>query len=87
VIAARQLAEPKEHAMAEQIDNRLIYEILKSVQGRLTLLEGMCGEMRNMLALLRTRGTRRDAAVLEVRLAELERTLERLERRLAEDRS
>lgn len=73
--------------MAEQIDNRLIYEILKSVQGRLALLEGMCGEMRKMLALLRTRGTRRDAAVLEDRSAELERTLERLERRLAEDRS
>ena len=55
--------------MAEQIDHRLIYEILKSVQGRLALLERMCGEMQNMRALLRTRGTRRDAAVLEDRLA------------------
>ncbi len=72
--------------MAEQIDHRLIYEILKSVQGRLALLERMCGEMQNMRALLRTRGTRRDAAVLEDRLAALERTLERLERRLAEER-
>ena len=72
--------------MAEQIDHRLIYEILKSVQGRLALLERMCGEMHNMRALLRTRGTRRDAAVLDDRLTALERTLERLERRLAEER-
>jgi hypothetical protein len=40
--------------MAEQIDHRLIYEILKSVQGRLALLEGMCAEMGNMRAFLRT---------------------------------
>jgi hypothetical protein len=72
--------------MAEQIDNRLVYEILKSVQGRLALLEGMFSEMRDVFALLRTRGTRGDAAVLEHRLAELERTLERLERRLEKDR-
>ena len=39
-----------------------------------------------MRALLRTHGTRRDTAVLEGRLAELESTLERLESRLAEDR-
>ena len=80
------LAGSRNRKMAEQIDHRLIYEILKSVQGRLALLERMCGEMQNMRALLRTRGTRRDAAVLEDRLAALERTLERLERRLAEER-
>jgi hypothetical protein len=72
--------------MAEQIDNRLVYEILKSVQGRLALLEGMCSEMRDVFALLRTRGTSREAAVLEHRLAELERTLDRLERRVEKDR-
>jgi hypothetical protein len=69
-----------------RIDHRLIYEILRSVQGRLALLERMCGEMHNMRALLRTRGTRRDAAALEDRLAALERTTESLERRLAEER-
>jgi hypothetical protein len=72
--------------MAEHVDNRLVYEILKSVQGRLALLEGMFSEMRDVFALLRTRGTGRDAAVLEHRLGELERTLERLERRLENDR-
>jgi hypothetical protein len=72
--------------MAEHVDNRLVYEILKSVQGRLALLEGMFSEMRDVFALLRMRGTGRDAAVLEHRLAELERTLERLERRLENDR-
>jgi len=41
--------------------------------------------MREVFALLRTRGNSRDAAILQHRLAELERTLERLERRL-EDR-
>ena len=63
------LAGSRNRKMAEQIDHRLIYEILKSVQGRLALLERMCGEMQNMRALLRTRGTRPDAAVLEDRLA------------------
>ena len=72
--------------MAEHVDNRLVYEILKSVQGRLALLEGMFSEMRDVFALLRRRGTGRDAAVLEHRLGELERTLERLERRLENDR-
>jgi hypothetical protein len=72
--------------MAEQIDNRLIYAILESIQGRLAALEGMSAEMRTMRALLRTHGTRRDAAFLEDRLAELESTLDRLERRLAEER-
>ena len=72
--------------MADQIDNRLIYELLKSVQERLAVLEGMCAEMRAVRAFLPTRGTRRDAAALEDRLAVLERTLERLERRLAEER-
>ena len=71
--------------MAEQIDNRLIWVILESIQGRLSALEGMFSEMRDVFALLRMRGTGRDAAVLEHRLGELERTLERLERRL-EDR-
>ena len=39
-----------------------------------------------MRTLLRTHGTRRDTAFLEGFLAELESTLERLERRLAEER-
>jgi hypothetical protein len=72
--------------MAEYIDNRLIHAILKSIQCRLAALEGISAEMRTMRALLRTHGTRRDTALLEGRLAELERTLERLERRLAEER-
>jgi hypothetical protein len=46
----------------------------------------MFSEMRDVFALLRMRGTGRDAAVLEHRLGELERTLERLERRLENDR-
>jgi hypothetical protein len=73
--------------MAEQVDNRLVYEILKSVQLRLANLEALCSEMRDVFALMRAGGTSRDAAVLERRLAELERTLERLERRLEADRS
>ena len=72
--------------MAEQIDNRLIYPILKSIQRRLAALEGMSAEMRTMRTLLRTHGTRRDTALLEGRLAGPESTLERLERRLAEER-
>jgi hypothetical protein len=48
--------------MAEQIDNRLIYAILESIQGRLAAFEGMSAEMRTMRALLRTR---RDTAFLE----------------------
>lgn len=72
--------------MAEQVDNRLIYEILKSVQLRLANLEALCSEMSDVFALLRAGVTSRDADVLERRLAELERTLDRLGRRLEADR-
>jgi hypothetical protein len=72
--------------MAEQVDNRLIYEILKSVQLRLANLEALCSEMSDVFALMRAGVTSRDADVLERRLAELERTLDRLGRRLEADR-
>ena len=72
--------------MAEHTDNRLIYAILKSIQRRLAALEGMSAEMRTMRALLRTHGTHHDTAFLEDRLAELESTLEHLERRLTKER-
>jgi prefoldin subunit 5 len=72
--------------MAEHTDNRLIYAILKSIQRRLAALEGMSAEMRTMRALLRTHATRHDTAFLEDRLAELESTLEHLERRLTKER-
>ena len=72
--------------MAEQVDNRLIYEILKSVQLRLANLEALCSEMSDVFALMRAGATSRDADVLERRLAELERTLDRLGRRLEPDR-
>jgi hypothetical protein len=72
--------------MAEQVDNRLIHEILKSVQLRLANLEALCSEMSDVFALMRAGVTSRDADVLERRLAELERTLDRLGHRLEADR-
>lgn len=73
--------------MPEEVDNRLIYEILKSVQLRLANLEALCGEMSDMFAMVRAGATHREADLLERRLAELERTLDRLGRRLEADRS
>ncbi len=71
--------------MAEQVDNRLIYEVLKSVQLRLAKLEALCSEMSDVTALRSAGVTSRDADVLEQRLAELERTLDQLGRRLELD--
>ena len=72
-------------AMAEQVDNRLIHEILKNVQQRLANLEALCSEMGEVFGRMPAGVTSRDADVLERRLAELERTLDRLGRRLEAD--
>jgi hypothetical protein len=70
--------------MAEPIDNRLIYEILKDVQGRFAGLEGMRDEVREGFASIRAHMATQhgDAAFLERRVIELERDMERVKRRL-----
>jgi hypothetical protein len=70
--------------MAEPIDNRLIYEVLKDLQARLASLEEMRGEMREGFASLRAHMATQhgDAAFLERRIIELERDMERVKRRL-----
>jgi hypothetical protein len=70
--------------VAEPIDNRLIYEVLKDVQTRLASLEDMRGEMREGFASLRAHMVTQhaDAAFLERRVVELERDVGRIKRRL-----
>jgi hypothetical protein len=70
--------------MAEPLDNRLVYEVLKDVQTRLASLEGMRDEMREGFASLRAHMATQhgDAAFLERRVLQLERDMERVKRRL-----
>jgi hypothetical protein len=70
--------------MAEPVDNRLIYEILKDLQARLATLEDMRGEMREGFASLRAHMATQhaDAAFLERRVVEPERDVGRIKRRL-----
>jgi hypothetical protein len=70
--------------MAEPLDNRLIYEILKDVQASLSRLEGIRDEMREGFASLRAHMATQhaDAAFLERRVVELERDMARVKRRL-----
>jgi hypothetical protein len=70
--------------MAEPIDNRLIYEVLKDVQTRLASLEEMRLEMRDGFASLRAHMATQhgDAVFLERRVIELEKDMERVKRRL-----
>jgi hypothetical protein len=70
--------------VAEPLDNRLIYGILKDLQVRLSRLEGMRDEMREGFASLRPHMATQhaDAAFLERRVVELERDMARVKRRL-----
>jgi septal ring factor EnvC (AmiA/AmiB activator) len=70
--------------MAEPIDNRLIYRVVKDVQARLASLEDMRSEMREGFASLRAHMATQhaDAAFLERRVVELERDVGRIKRRL-----
>jgi hypothetical protein len=73
--------------MAERIDDRLLYQILKGLQARVTVLEAMLGEIRD--GFMSIRGLRStlqaEAGALERRVDELERSLERVHRRLLAD--
>ena len=70
--------------MAEPIDNRLIYEVLKDVQARIASVEGMRDEMPEGFASLRAHVATQhgEAAFLERRVLELKRDMERVKRRL-----
>jgi hypothetical protein len=70
--------------VAERIDNRLLFQILKGLQTRVTMLEAMLGDIRDGFASIRAqRSVRGEAGVLERRVDELERSLEPLiERRM-----
>jgi hypothetical protein len=70
--------------MAEPIDNRLIYEGLEDVQGRLASLEVMRLGMRDGFASLRAHiaAQHGDAVFLERGVIELEKDMERVKRRL-----
>lgn len=69
--------------MADLIDNRLLYQILKSLQARVTLLEAMLGEIRDGFASIGAqRSAPAEAGALKRRVEELERSLERVERRM-----
>jgi hypothetical protein len=69
--------------MAQPIDNRLIYEGLEDVQGRLASLEEMRLGMRDGFATLRAHiaAQHGDAVFLERGVIELEKDIERVKRR------
>jgi septal ring factor EnvC (AmiA/AmiB activator) len=73
--------------MAERIDDRLLYQILKGLQARVTMLEAMLGEIRDGFASIRAQRStvEAEASALERRVDELERSLERVHRRLLAD--
>ena len=73
--------------MAERIDDRLLYQILKGLQARVTMLEAMSGEIRDGFASIRAQRSTvpGEASALERRVDELERSLERVHRRLLAD--
>jgi len=70
--------------MAEPLDSRLIYEVLKDIQTRLAALEGMRAEMRDGFVSLRAHMATQhgDTVFLERRVVELEKDVERIKRRL-----
>ncbi|HEX5077975.1 MAG TPA: hypothetical protein VFV80_02415 [Geminicoccaceae bacterium] len=70
--------------MAEPVDNRLLFQILKGLQTRVSFLEEMLGEIRDGFASIRSHraALQGEAVDLDRRLGELEESFERIERRL-----
>ena len=70
--------------MAEPIDNRLLFQILKGLQTRVSFLEAMLGEIRDGFASIRSHraALQGEAVDLDRRLDELEESIEHIKRRL-----
>jgi hypothetical protein len=67
-----------------EVTNELIFEVLRSIQGRLTNIEGSVGEVRNELQAIRVHnvGMLTDIKNIYATTASIEVRLDRLERRM-----